>query len=363
MSSQTIRRARRDKDNPYKAIRRATFEDANLSFEARGVLGYILVKPDDWEVQVTDLMRQGDIGRDKAYRIINELITAGYCKRVEYRTRGRIVGYTYLIDEEPIFLEEATHEPLTENTEAVTTPPLPELPLTVEPLTENTDHTNKEVLLIKKTTKEEGLGLKTHPPVVSPLIARGEPSQNGWVGLADDLPTSDSFSVSEEEANSNRDLDIPPIAANADEQSLSAAAPPGLTPAQALAYKVLTDPEITEGIYAPEKYARRVSGWITKYGDEPIKLIKWVGAWWVEREAGIVDIGALGHRIDNCEAPAKCPPAFLESDFYQRVYPLTKAEAEARDRALTYTGKAPPHPLGKLLDALPVPLWEEDPPC
>lgn len=217
-----------------------------------------------------------------------------------------------------------------------------------------------------ETTKPEiTTGLKTHPPVVSSLITRAGPPtvQNGWVGLADDLPALDSFSVSEEEDNGNRDQDIPPIVANADEQSLSATPPPpGLTPAQALAYKMLTDPEITEGIYAPEKYTRRVKGWITKYGDEPIKLIKWVGAWWVEREAGIVDIGALGHRIDNCEAPAKCPPAFLESDFYHRLYPLTKAEAEARDRARIYTGKAPPHPLGKLLDALPVPIWE-DPPC
>jgi hypothetical protein len=143
---QTIRRSKKDSDNPYKSIRRATFEDNRLSFEARGVLGYILVKPDDWRINVTDLMKQGDMGRDKTYRILNELIETGYCERVELRDRGRIVGYDYLINEEPC-----------------TEKPLPDFPYTAKPLTENQDHTNKEVPLKKKETKEEVAGKQQHP--------------------------------------------------------------------------------------------------------------------------------------------------------------------------------------------------------
>ena len=82
-----IVRATKDKDNPYKQVRRATFDGSNLSFEARGVLAYILMKPDDWETNIGDIMREGNIGREKAYRIVNELIEHGYAERCDGRDR------------------------------------------------------------------------------------------------------------------------------------------------------------------------------------------------------------------------------------------------------------------------------------
>lgn len=137
MSFQTIKRAPHDKNNPYKMMRRATFEDNRLSFEARGVLSYILVKPDDWEISIPTLMREGNIGRDKAYRILDELITHRYCKRIEYRDKGgKFSGILYEIHEE-------SYDP----NESV---PLPEKPYPGEPNTENTDSNNKEELPTKK---------------------------------------------------------------------------------------------------------------------------------------------------------------------------------------------------------------------
>lgn len=221
----------------------------------------------------------------------------------------------------------------------------------------NPNNTQSEQDTIKKTK-----AVKTNQTVVSSLITRGEPSpsQNGSVGLADDLPALDSFSVSEEEANSNRDQDIPPIAANADEQSLSAAptAPSGLTPVQAMAYAMLTDPEVGVG-------ERDALAWVRDRDSKLLDLIRHVAVWWSDRylRKTVDGVGALESRIRRGCSPNRWPDAFNESKLYQRHYPLTKVEAEARDRARTYTGKAPPHPLGKLLDALPVPLWEEEPPC
>ena len=39
-------------------------EDTRLSWAARGVLAYLLSRPDHWQIQITDLRRRGDLGRD-----------------------------------------------------------------------------------------------------------------------------------------------------------------------------------------------------------------------------------------------------------------------------------------------------------
>jgi hypothetical protein len=60
----------------YVIISRATAQDRSLSWAARGVLAYLLSKPDDWQVDAGDL--QQGCGRDKVYSLLAELIAAGY---------------------------------------------------------------------------------------------------------------------------------------------------------------------------------------------------------------------------------------------------------------------------------------------
>lgn len=96
-----IRIARRE---GYTTIARAALQDNRLSFAARGLLAYLLSKPDDWDVRLTDIQRAGHIGRDKAYRLIDELQQAGY---ISERQRTRMPGgqwsYTpYYVYEMPI---------------------------------------------------------------------------------------------------------------------------------------------------------------------------------------------------------------------------------------------------------------------
>ncbi len=82
----------------------AAAEDKALSLEARGLLWYLLVKPDSWEVRTEDLLRAGRIGPepepDKAKRtradrllgpkalrrLIDELERAGYMRRTMTNT-------------------------------------------------------------------------------------------------------------------------------------------------------------------------------------------------------------------------------------------------------------------------------------
>jgi len=57
--------------------------DDTLSWEARGLLAYLLMKPDDWEIQLDDLVQAGPGTKDELRRIMTELEERGYarCKK------------------------------------------------------------------------------------------------------------------------------------------------------------------------------------------------------------------------------------------------------------------------------------------
>ncbi len=146
MSSQpTIIRAPRSAEHPYFACRRAPAQDEALSWEARGVLWYLLSKPDDWIILESDLMRGGEhgCGRDKVRRILRELESAGYLQRQQSKIRndqGKLLfgPAEFLLTEIP-----STEKPFTEVPQ---TPfQLTETPPTEIPLTENPRHTYKEI--------------------------------------------------------------------------------------------------------------------------------------------------------------------------------------------------------------------------
>ena len=162
---QTIQRAPRDRGNPYRIINRHAMEDDRLTFEARGVLAYILVKPDDWEIQINDLRRAGNAGRDKIYRILNELIAFGYITRHTNRKPNGTIGDTvYFVYENPQVVETGTQgEPLPAE-------PLPDKPDTAEPdtaepLPVNTDRSNKE-----ESSKEDSLSKKEQQQLAPPSV-------------------------------------------------------------------------------------------------------------------------------------------------------------------------------------------------
>jgi DnaD/phage-associated family protein len=115
MKPKTILRVAHDRNNPYMQLNRSTAQNKEMSYEAVGMLTYLLSKPDDWQVNIEDLRREG-CGRDKAYRILNELIAAKYAVRnVEYDERHRIIEVSYVISEAPLPENPDTEKPDTEN--------------------------------------------------------------------------------------------------------------------------------------------------------------------------------------------------------------------------------------------------------
>lgn len=172
-----IFRGAKDKDHPFKAVNRATFDGSGLSFEARGVMAYVLMKPDDWELNVPDLMREGGIGRDKAYRIIDECIEAGYMERVDGRDkRGKFGSNDIHVHELPLPKqgEEITPEPCTEKPDAVqpdTGLPDTDNPNTEKPYPENQEQTNKGIQLSSELTKKGGERAQApRPPAKAPSV-------------------------------------------------------------------------------------------------------------------------------------------------------------------------------------------------
>jgi len=110
-------------NDPYVQIDKRVIEDARLSWKAKGMLVYLLSKPDDWQVRVKDLVKKAKDGREAALSGLTELIDTGYATREQSHTEGGKWAETvYTIAEEP----------------------QTGFPVTVKPVTDNPLHSNKD---------------------------------------------------------------------------------------------------------------------------------------------------------------------------------------------------------------------------
>jgi hypothetical protein len=72
---------RRHHNRNFTIVPNAIFEDARLSAEAKGTLGYLLSRPHDWIIRLPHIGAVLKIGRDRTERIFQELVDAGYVVR------------------------------------------------------------------------------------------------------------------------------------------------------------------------------------------------------------------------------------------------------------------------------------------
>lgn len=73
-----IRDVRRDR---FAIINQQAINDERLSFRARGILVYLLDKPDNWISSSTKLSEVGTEGRDAIRTALAELEEVGYLRR------------------------------------------------------------------------------------------------------------------------------------------------------------------------------------------------------------------------------------------------------------------------------------------
>jgi len=87
---------------PYTVIDRQAVQDQRLSFRARGILAYLLSKPDGWVVSMKDIQNNGLEGRDAIRKCMKELKENGYAALENIRGEdGKITGRAYIITDRP----------------------------------------------------------------------------------------------------------------------------------------------------------------------------------------------------------------------------------------------------------------------
>ena len=147
--------------------------DPNLSLKAKGLMSYMLSRPDNWDFTIEGLARQNMEGADAIARIIRELEARGYVIRSRTRNKaGKFTDMEYSILECPLDMTNvqtitAENVPMPAHGEPIPDHPIPNYPLpenpivdapnTAAPFPENAGQINTEPLNteIPKTEKEK----------------------------------------------------------------------------------------------------------------------------------------------------------------------------------------------------------------
>lgn len=102
-------------DTPYTRTENVTMQDSRLSWKARGLLAYMLTKPDDWKFYIEELVTHATDGLDSTRAGIKELEKFGYFKRYPVKEKGKIVSWVIDIYEVPQLEKPQMEKPHVEN--------------------------------------------------------------------------------------------------------------------------------------------------------------------------------------------------------------------------------------------------------
>ena len=143
---------RTKREHSYTVVSNKIYDKNQLSWQAMGLLGYLLTKPDSWQVMVAELVNvtkdtKKPTGREGVYNIINELKEKGFIS-----VRKNSDGSTdYTVYDEPI--QQSNQENTNQGKPNQGKPNQAE-PNQAEPTLVNTEY--KQVLNINKDGEEEG---------------------------------------------------------------------------------------------------------------------------------------------------------------------------------------------------------------
>ncbi len=114
-------------------------EDPGLSWKAKGMLAYLMSKPNDWQIWVNDLVKRATDGRDAVLSGLTELISQRYAAREQPRREDGTLGpVEYVVYESPQTAFPYTVKPLTD-----------------KPYTDNPTHTNNDCTNNNQSNNEE----------------------------------------------------------------------------------------------------------------------------------------------------------------------------------------------------------------
>jgi len=98
----SIIRVVKNKHNPYLIMNKTGLNDRRLSLASKGLLCYLLSKPDNWYINTNDIISNNKNGRVSIFSAINELVKFGYMYKHRFRgSNGAFHSYNYLVYERP----------------------------------------------------------------------------------------------------------------------------------------------------------------------------------------------------------------------------------------------------------------------
>jgi hypothetical protein len=142
---------RRRHNGNFVTVPNRVLEDKRLSLEAKGLLCWLLARPNDWTFKLALIGPLLGIGRDKTEKLFRTLIDAGFVDRIQERTEGRWGPVEYVVFDGPqSFAKQVSGagkaETIAHQDTAAT--PLPEKPVPVKPVP-----VNQGALIKQKDTK------------------------------------------------------------------------------------------------------------------------------------------------------------------------------------------------------------------
>jgi hypothetical protein len=129
---------------PFTQVSNELLTDPVLSLKEKGLLAYMLSKPNDWHFHVKAMATELKENKDTVASILKELIAKQYVIRIELRESGQFKGYEYSVYQSPY--------PKTSDT--VKQPPKSPYPKT--PVPDSSDNTNKDSTNINTDLKKGG---------------------------------------------------------------------------------------------------------------------------------------------------------------------------------------------------------------
>lgn len=96
-----IIRVQKNKDNPYVMINKEFLSNEQLSWKSKGILAYLLSKPDNWQVIVGDLIKQSTDGERAVRSGLKELKENSYLQKYPVYQDKKIIRWDSIVYETP----------------------------------------------------------------------------------------------------------------------------------------------------------------------------------------------------------------------------------------------------------------------
>lgn len=108
------------REHPFAQIDKYLINDATIDFKAKGILTYILSKPDGWKVRMNDLVNHTKEGERSVRNGMKSLEDVGYIRKYPIKgEQGKIQEWVYEVYERPEFNPEFHNDkkPLVQNSQ------------------------------------------------------------------------------------------------------------------------------------------------------------------------------------------------------------------------------------------------------